>query len=85
MSGNTVTRADLCEAIHQKIGGLSRTECAALVEHVLKEIRTAWSVAKRLSCRRLVCLSCARKASAWAAAAVLGRDLELIAFEEDSV
>ena len=38
MSGNTATRADLCEAIHRKIGGLSRTECAALVEHVLKEI-----------------------------------------------
>jgi integration host factor subunit alpha len=38
MSGNTITRADLCEAIHQKINGLSRTECAALVEHVLKEI-----------------------------------------------
>jgi integration host factor subunit alpha len=38
MSGNTVTRADLCEAIHQKIGSLSRTECAALVDHVLKEI-----------------------------------------------
>jgi integration host factor subunit alpha len=38
MSSNTVTRADLCEAIRQKIGGLSRTECAALVEHVLKEI-----------------------------------------------
>jgi len=39
MSGNTVTRADLCEAIHQKIGGLSRTECVALVESVLKEIK----------------------------------------------
>jgi integration host factor subunit alpha len=38
MSGNTLTRADLCEAIHQKIG-LSRTECAALVERVLKEIK----------------------------------------------
>src|SRR6187397_1470165 len=38
MSGNTVTRADLCEAIHQKIGRLSRTECAALVDQVLKEI-----------------------------------------------
>jgi integration host factor subunit alpha len=38
MSGSTITRADLCEAIHQKINGLSRTECAALVEHVLKEI-----------------------------------------------
>jgi len=38
MSGNTVTRADLSEAIYQKTGHLSRTECAALVEHVLKEI-----------------------------------------------
>jgi integration host factor subunit alpha len=37
MSGNTLTRANLCQAIHQKIG-LSRTECATLVEHVLKEI-----------------------------------------------
>jgi integration host factor subunit alpha len=26
------------EAIHQRIAGLSRTECATLVEHVLKEI-----------------------------------------------
>jgi integration host factor subunit alpha len=32
-----VTRADLCEAVYQKIG-LSRTESAALVELVLKEI-----------------------------------------------
>jgi integration host factor subunit alpha len=39
MSGNTVTRADLCDAIHQKIAGLSRTDSAALVEHVLKEIK----------------------------------------------
>jgi integration host factor subunit alpha len=38
MSGNTVTRADLCQAIHQKIG-LSQTECATLVELVLKEIK----------------------------------------------
>jgi integration host factor subunit alpha len=37
MSGNTVTRADLCEAIYQKIG-LSRTQSAKFVEHVLKEI-----------------------------------------------
>jgi len=33
----TVTRADLCEAVYQKIG-LSRTESAHLVELVLKEI-----------------------------------------------
>jgi integration host factor subunit alpha len=38
MTGNTVTRADLCEAIRQKIGTLSRAECATLVDHVLKEI-----------------------------------------------
>jgi integration host factor subunit alpha len=37
MAGRTVTRADLSEAVYQKIG-LSRTESAALVEAVLGEI-----------------------------------------------
>lgn len=37
MSENTVTRADLCEAVYQKVG-LSRTESADLVEMVLSEI-----------------------------------------------
>ena len=37
MSGKTITRADLCEAVYQKVG-LSRTESATLVELVLKEI-----------------------------------------------
>src|SRR6188472_4765621 len=37
MSAKTVTRADLCEAVYQKVG-LSRTESATLVELVLKEI-----------------------------------------------
>jgi integration host factor subunit alpha len=37
MSGRTVTRADLSEAVYQKVG-LSRTESAALVESVLSEI-----------------------------------------------
>src|SRR4029453_16318096 len=37
MTGKTVTRADLCEAVYQKVG-LSRTESAALGELVLKEI-----------------------------------------------
>jgi integration host factor subunit alpha len=37
MSGKTVTRADLYQAIYQKIGQ-SRTECTTLVELVLKEI-----------------------------------------------
>jgi len=37
MGGRTVTRADLCEAVYQKVG-LSRTESAELVEMVLSEI-----------------------------------------------
>jgi integration host factor subunit alpha len=37
MGGKTITRADLSEAVYQKIG-LSRTESAALVESVLQEI-----------------------------------------------
>src|SRR5665648_954165 len=37
MTDKTVTRADLCEAVYQKVG-LSRTESAARVEWVLKEI-----------------------------------------------
>src|SRR3954464_11094705 len=37
MVGKTVTRADLCEAVYQKVG-LSRTESSTLVELVLKEI-----------------------------------------------
>ncbi len=37
MTGKTVTRADLSEAVYQKIG-LSQTESAELVERVLVEI-----------------------------------------------
>jgi integration host factor subunit alpha len=37
MAGRTVTRADLSEAVYQKVG-LSRTESAALVERVLDEL-----------------------------------------------
>src|SRR6266704_6952498 len=37
MTGKTATRADLCEAVYQKVG-LSRTESADLVELVLDEI-----------------------------------------------
>ncbi|OKL43646.1 integration host factor subunit alpha [Pseudovibrio exalbescens] len=40
MAGHTVTRADLCEAVYQKVG-LSRTESAELVEKVLSEISTS--------------------------------------------
>jgi integration host factor subunit alpha len=37
MAGQTVTRADLCEAVYTKLG-LSRAESAELVEMVLREI-----------------------------------------------
>jgi integration host factor subunit alpha len=37
MAGRTVTRADLSEAVYQKVG-LSRSESAALVELVLSEL-----------------------------------------------
>jgi len=37
MAGKTITRADLAEAVYQRVG-LSRTESAALVESVLTEI-----------------------------------------------
>ncbi len=37
MTGKTVTRADLCEAVYQRVG-LSRTESAHLVEMVLSQI-----------------------------------------------
>lgn len=37
MSGKTITRADLAEAVYRKVG-LSRTESAQLVESVLDEV-----------------------------------------------
>jgi integration host factor subunit alpha len=37
MSGKTMTRLDLCDAVYKKVG-FSRKESAALVELVLKEI-----------------------------------------------
>jgi integration host factor subunit alpha len=40
MAGQTITRADLSEAVYQQVG-LSRNESAALVETVLEEISDA--------------------------------------------
>ena len=40
MSGQTITRADLSEAVYQEVG-LSRNESATLVETVLDEISDA--------------------------------------------
>ncbi|MDO1558690.1 integration host factor subunit alpha [Brevundimonas sp. 2R-24] len=37
MKGRTLTRADLCEAVHNEVG-LARTECASLVERSLELI-----------------------------------------------
>ena len=37
MGGKTVTRADLCESVYQKVG-LSRVESAELVESFLNEV-----------------------------------------------
>lgn len=42
MGGKTTTRADLAEAVYQRLG-LSRTESAAMVEMVLQEICDAVS------------------------------------------
>jgi integration host factor subunit alpha len=43
VSGNTITRADLSEAVYQEVG-LSRNESANLVEVVLDEISDALAV-----------------------------------------
>ncbi len=40
MTSKTITRADLCEAVYQKVG-LSRSESASLVEAVIEEICSA--------------------------------------------
>ena len=40
MSGKTITRAQLSEAVYQEVG-LSRNESADLLEHVLGEISSA--------------------------------------------
>lgn len=40
MSGKTITRAQLSEAVYQEVG-LSRNESADLLEHVLSEISLA--------------------------------------------
>ena len=40
MRGETLTRADLCEAVHEEVG-LSRQECSNLVERTLEMIAEA--------------------------------------------
>src|ERR1700741_1210971 len=40
MKGSTLTRADLCEAVHEEVG-LTRQDCAALVERTLDLVAEA--------------------------------------------
>ena len=40
MNGETLTRADLCEAVHEEVG-LTRQDCSALVERTLDLIADA--------------------------------------------
>jgi integration host factor subunit alpha len=40
MKGETVTRADLCEAVHEEVG-LTRQDCGELVERVLELMAVA--------------------------------------------
>jgi len=40
MKGQTLTRADLCEAVHEEVG-LTRQDCAGLVERTLELITSA--------------------------------------------
>ncbi len=47
MAGNTVTRADLCDAVYEA-SGLPRHEAAALVEQVLLEIGDAFARGKNV-------------------------------------
>lgn len=66
MSGKTVTRVDLCEAVYQKVG-LSRTELAAFVEMVLKEITDCLERGETVKLSSFGSFVVARKASASAA------------------
>jgi integration host factor subunit alpha len=43
MKGETVTRAELCEAVHEEVG-LTRQDCAGLVERTLDLIAEALAV-----------------------------------------
>jgi integration host factor subunit alpha len=67
MSGKTVTRADLCEAVCQKVG-LSRIESAKLVELVLKEITDCLQCGKTVKLSSFGLFVVRKKGhSAWAA------------------
>jgi len=72
MTGKTVTRADLCEAVYQKVG-LSRTESATLVELVLKEITDCLERGETVKLSSFGRSWCARRAKELAAIPRLAR------------
>jgi integration host factor subunit alpha len=47
MKGETLTRADLCEAVHEEVG-LSRQDCSGLVERTLELIVEALEQGKQV-------------------------------------
>ena len=63
MAENTVTRADLSEAVYQEVG-LSRNESANLVESVLSEIADTLTRGETVKFPRSAASPFARKANA---------------------
>ena len=47
MKGQTLTRADLCESVHEEVG-LSRQDCAGLVERTLELVVQALEQGKQV-------------------------------------
>lgn len=47
MKGQTLTRADLCEAVHEEVG-LSRQDCSGLVERTLELVVQALEHGKQV-------------------------------------
>jgi hypothetical protein len=66
MKGATLTRADLCEAVHEEVG-LTRQDCAGLVERTLDLVAEALERAKRSSFPVSVSSRSAPSGPAWAA------------------
>ena len=66
MSGKTITRADLCEAVYKQVG-LSRIESATFVDLVLKEIADCLERGETVKLSSFGSFVVRKKASAWAA------------------
>ena len=66
MATNTVTRTDLIEAIHEEVG-LPRSECAELLEDVLKTVAGCLVEGGTSRFPTLVASRCATRLNAWGA------------------